>query len=48
MSDKNTAYYASLEPGHIISSASYTFLPDDVAAYIAATGPVLALSFYSE
>ena len=37
MSDKNTADYDNLEPGYIISSASYTFLPADVEAYLVAT-----------
>ncbi|MFC1998250.1 MaoC family dehydratase [Chloroflexota bacterium] len=37
MSDKNIADYANLEPGYIISSASYTFLPTNVEAYLVAT-----------
>jgi len=37
MSDKNTINYANVEPGYIISSASYTFSPADVEAYLAAT-----------
>jgi len=37
MPDNNAAYYANIEPGYIISSASYTFSPADVEAYLAAT-----------
>lgn len=37
MPDNNAVDYAKIEPGYIISSASYTFSPDDVEAYLTAT-----------
>jgi hypothetical protein len=38
MPDKNAVDYAKIEPGYIISSASYAFSPADVEDYLAATG----------
>ena len=37
MPDNNAVDYANIEPGYIISSASYTFSSADVGAYLAAT-----------
>ena len=37
MPDNNAVDYANIEPGYIISSASYTFSSADVEAYLAAT-----------
>jgi len=37
MPDNNAVDYANIETGYIISSASYTFFPADVEAYLAAT-----------
>jgi acyl dehydratase len=38
MPDNNSVDYANIEPGYVISSASYTFSAKDVEAYLAATG----------
>ena len=37
MSDNNAVDYANIDPGYVISSASYTYTPEDVEAYLAAT-----------
>ena len=44
MPDNNSVDYANIEPGYIISSASYTFSAEDVEAYLAATGDDGALT----
>lgn len=38
MPENNAVDYANIEPGYIISSASYTYSPSDVEAYLEATG----------
>jgi len=37
MPDNNAVDYANIEPGYVISSASYAFSPADVEAYLEAT-----------
>ncbi len=44
MPDNNSVDYANIEPGHVISSASYTFSAKDVEAYLAATADDGALT----